>query len=144
MRRAGVGDGLAEGSGVGVGVCANVLSGSFVATSPAAPSAGSSFTNDRRLFEVFGFGSASTVAELGFFRFTVSPSHPGNICNWDGLRDSRVGHPTSGDHRSVSDTLRTSTAVLELNHFGFAKPVNRHDEKIVVFAFRNNRKAVAA
>ena len=44
----GVGDGDGDGSGDGVGVCATALSGSFVPTKPAAPNAGSSFTNVRR------------------------------------------------------------------------------------------------
>ena len=48
IRGAGVGDGDGDGSGEGVGVWAEVVSGSFVATKPAAPRAGSSFTNVRR------------------------------------------------------------------------------------------------
>jgi len=54
MRRAGVGDGTGDGrgDGVGVGVWAIEVSGSLVATNPAAPMAGSSFTKDRRLFDV--------------------------------------------------------------------------------------------
>jgi len=48
IRSGGVGDGDGDGSGEGVGVWAEVVSGSFVATKPAAPRAGSSFTNVRR------------------------------------------------------------------------------------------------
>jgi hypothetical protein len=50
-----VGEGDGEGSGVGFGVCAKVAIGSFVATRPAAPNAGRSFTKERRLFEVLRF-----------------------------------------------------------------------------------------
>src|SRR5678816_37015 len=52
-RSGGVGDGLGEGTGVGEGVCASVWSGSFVAARPAAPMAGSSFTNVRRVVLFF-------------------------------------------------------------------------------------------
>ena len=52
IRGVGVGEGLADGTGDGEGVCANAFSGVLFATNPAAPSAGNNFTNDRRLFEV--------------------------------------------------------------------------------------------
>lgn len=53
MRGAGVGDAAGDGTGVGVGVCADVSRGSFVAVIPATPSAGSSFTKERRVVLVF-------------------------------------------------------------------------------------------
>jgi hypothetical protein len=57
IRGAGVGDGTGVGSGdgVGVGVWPNVSSGILVATIPAAPIAGKSFTNDRRPTRVVFF-----------------------------------------------------------------------------------------
>ncbi len=55
MRGVGVGEGLADGTGDGVGVCASELSGALVTTTLAAPRAGNSFTNVRRLLEVFLF-----------------------------------------------------------------------------------------
>lgn len=45
----GDGEGLGNGDGEGDGVCAIVLSGTCVAISPAAPTAGRSLTNARRL-----------------------------------------------------------------------------------------------
>ncbi len=68
MRGVGVGDGL--GDGVGVGVCASALRGSLVAVKLAAPSAGRSFTNERRLFEVLFFDLLARFAESSFLRFT--------------------------------------------------------------------------
>ena len=48
MRGVGVGEGEGEGIGVGVGVCAVADNGRLETAKPAAPSAGNSFTNDRR------------------------------------------------------------------------------------------------
>ena len=53
IRGVGVGEGSGEGEGLGEGVCAKELIGTREATKPAAPNAGSSLTNERRLFEVF-------------------------------------------------------------------------------------------
>ena len=68
IRGVGVGDGLADGSGDGEGLCANVFSGVFDATKPAAPNAGNSFTNERRLFEVLRLMRFSfpTVSDLTY------------------------------------------------------------------------------
>ena len=67
MRGAGVGDGLGEGAGVGV--CASAFTGNLVATKLAAPSAGRSFTNERRLFEVLLL-DLSLFGEWFSLRFT--------------------------------------------------------------------------
>ena len=67
MRGVGVGEGtgVGAGDGVGVGVWANVSSGILVATIPAAPIAGKSFTNDRRpTREVFFFFFMVLVGEI--------------------------------------------------------------------------------
>src|SRR5712691_4241550 len=52
VMRPGVGDGRGKGDGVGVGVCATALNGRFATVNPAAPAAGRSLTNVRRLIEV--------------------------------------------------------------------------------------------
>jgi hypothetical protein len=55
MRGAGVGDGLGDGTTVGDAVWANASSGSLETVRPAAPSAGSSFTNVRLPTVIFRF-----------------------------------------------------------------------------------------
>jgi len=62
------GVGLVDGSGDGEGLCANVFSGVFDATKPAAPNAGKNFTNERRLFEVLRLMRFSfpTVSDLTY------------------------------------------------------------------------------
>ena len=74
MRGVGVGDGLGEGVGVGVGVCPSAFSGILVAAKLAAPSAGRSFTNERRLSEVSCFALLFLRFALWLFLgFTGSP-----------------------------------------------------------------------
>jgi len=54
--RIGVGDGLGDVTGVGVGVWAIAFKGILVTAMPAAPAAGSNLTKLRRLIDLsFGF-----------------------------------------------------------------------------------------
>ena len=93
IRGAGVGEGDGDGTGDGLGVCASVLSGRLEAARLAAPSAGSSFTNERLLSEVFVFRLDSIGLSTGaFLRFTGPPTGSSNSPHWD--------------HRPTSNSLR--------------------------------------
>ena len=122
MRGVGVGDGDGEGKGEGVGVWAKVLSGNLVATIPAAPSAGSNLTNDRRLFEVLP-GRLFSLASLCFisiFRLTVSPHIQLLILH--------------RHHCARTKTLSAFSSIFDLYNLCFAVSVDCDDEQIVVLA----------
>src|SRR6185437_16594447 len=51
--RVAAGEGLGEACGDGVGICANDLSGAFVATMAAAPATGMTLTNERRVIDLW-------------------------------------------------------------------------------------------
>src|SRR5688500_12076052 len=124
MRGAGVGDGDGDGVGDGAaapeGVCANTSRGTREAATPAMPSAGSTFTKFRRSRLVTFFFAGRWVV----FFFMSSLVHR--------------------NHRSRSDSLRAFFSVLQPDDLGLTKSINRHDKKIVVFAFRNDWKRFAA
>src|SRR5882724_6221876 len=76
VTRNGVGDGDGEGSGIAVGdgVCAHVLVGRCGATIIAVPSAGTSFTNERRSIGFAGTLGRTLGSDLDLLSFLLMAS----------------------------------------------------------------------
>src|ERR1041384_372350 len=77
--RVAAGEAEGDGCGVGVGVCASAFSGALVATIAAAPAAGRTLTNARRVidlrFDFFIFGAhASCVRFAGILPAALLPT----------------------------------------------------------------------
>src|SRR2546426_2471744 len=138
MRGTGVGDGDGEGRGVGVGVCAAAGNERLDETSPAAPTAGSSFTNVRRSTPPASRLTLSLSGRFdpGCFLFIAPPNE--NSCGlnrwYNALRN----------HGVASTTNRTRTSILDLQNPGVAEFVDRHDKHVVKFVLRNDWKTAPA